>query len=176
MTPLLLGQFDIALLTYEKFTALALTRPHIIEQVGTIVIGEVQMIADESRGANLEFIMTLLRMRRREGIEPQIIALSAGGLRAVDPGEMEFGAFHSHGIDMFESNDDDPARWQGAVLLSCSGCHEFTGIHSLLSYSRARFGAEEGSPPKLVASNPAQEIAVEIQWIRQHHKLAVTTP
>ena len=35
------------------------------------------MIADRSRGANLEFLLTLIRMRRREGIEPQIIALSA---------------------------------------------------------------------------------------------------
>jgi helicase len=77
VTPLLRGQFDIALLTYEKFTGLALTHPHIMEQAGTIVIDEVQMIADESRGANLEFIMTLLRMRRRDEIEPQIIALSA---------------------------------------------------------------------------------------------------
>jgi helicase len=77
VTPLLRGQFDIALLTYEKFAALALTHPHIMEQVGTIVIDEVQMIADKSRGANLEFIMTLLRMRAREGLEPQVIALSA---------------------------------------------------------------------------------------------------
>jgi helicase len=77
VTPLLRGQFDIALLTYEKFTALALTHPHLIEQVGTIVIDEVQMIADKSRGGNLEFIMTLLRMRRRAGLEPQIITLSA---------------------------------------------------------------------------------------------------
>jgi helicase len=66
-----------ALLTYEKFSAIALTDPHVLEQVGTIVIDEVQMIADESRGANLEFILTLLRMRRRDGLEPQLIALSA---------------------------------------------------------------------------------------------------
>jgi helicase len=77
ITPLLRGQYDIALLTYEKFTAIALTHPHVIEQVGTIVVDEVQMIADESRGANLEFILTLLRMRRGEGLEPQLIALSA---------------------------------------------------------------------------------------------------
>lgn len=77
ITPLLRGQFDIALLTYEKFTAIALIHPHVIEQVATIVVDEVQMIADESRGANLEFILTLLRMRRREGLEPQLIALSA---------------------------------------------------------------------------------------------------
>jgi len=75
--PLLRGRYDIALLTYEKFAAIALTHPYVLEQVGTIVIDEVQMIADEGRGANLEFILTLLRMRRRDGLEPQIIALSA---------------------------------------------------------------------------------------------------
>lgn len=77
LTPLLRGQYDIALLTYEKFTAIALTHPYVLEQVGTIVIDEVQMIADPSRGANLEFILTLLCMRRRDGLEPQLIALSA---------------------------------------------------------------------------------------------------
>jgi len=77
VSPLLRGRYDIALLTYEKFTAIALTHPYVLEQVGTIVIDEVQMIADKGRGANLEFIMTLLRMRRRDGLEPQVIALSA---------------------------------------------------------------------------------------------------
>ena len=77
ITPLLRGHYDIALLTYEKFAAIALTHPHVLEQVGTIVIDEVQMIADVSRGANLEFLLTLLRMRRRDGSEPQLIALSA---------------------------------------------------------------------------------------------------
>ncbi|UFW82113.1 DEAD/DEAH box helicase [Rhizobium sp. SU303] len=77
VSPLIRGKYDIALLTYEKFAALALAYPHILAQTGTIVVDEVQMIADQSRGANLEFILTLIRMRRREGIEPQIIALSA---------------------------------------------------------------------------------------------------
>jgi helicase len=54
-----------------------LTHPYILDQVGTIIVDEIQMIADESRGANLEFILTLLKMQRRRGIEPQIIALSA---------------------------------------------------------------------------------------------------
>jgi helicase len=77
ITPLLRGQYDIGLLTYEKFAAIALTFPHVLAQVGLIVIDEAQMIADRGRGANLEFLLTLIRMRRREGIEPQIIALSA---------------------------------------------------------------------------------------------------
>lgn len=75
--PLLRGQYDIALLTYEKFSAIALTHPYVLDQVGTIVVDEVQMIADAGRGANLEFILTLLRMRRRNGLESQLIALSA---------------------------------------------------------------------------------------------------
>ncbi len=75
--PLLRGQYDIALLTYEKFSAIALSHPYVLHQVGTIVVDEVQMVADEGRGANLEFILTLLKMRRRNGLEPQLIALSA---------------------------------------------------------------------------------------------------
>jgi helicase len=76
--PLLLrGQYDIALLTYEKFAAILLGSPHILDHVGTVVVDEVQMIADRSRGIALEFLLTLLRMRRRLGIEPQLIALSA---------------------------------------------------------------------------------------------------
>ncbi len=77
ISPLLKGQYDICLLTYEKFLAVILGNPYILGQVGTVVVDEVQMIADNSRGANLEFLLTLIRMRRSEGIEPQIIALSA---------------------------------------------------------------------------------------------------
>ncbi|WP_050631758.1 DEAD/DEAH box helicase [Bradyrhizobium viridifuturi] len=77
ISPVLRGKYDVALLTYEKFAAIALTFPHVLGGAGVVVIDEAQMIADESRGANLEFLLTLIRMRRREGIEPQTIALSA---------------------------------------------------------------------------------------------------
>jgi replicative superfamily II helicase len=74
--PLLRGQFDVALLTYEKFAAIALATPHVLEQAGVVVVDEVQMLADGGRGVNLEFLLTLILMRRREGIEPQVVALS----------------------------------------------------------------------------------------------------
>jgi helicase len=74
---LLRGHYDISLMTYEKATALLLAHPHLLRQVGTIVIDEGQMIVDPSRGVNLEFLLTLLKARRREGVEPQLIALSA---------------------------------------------------------------------------------------------------
>lgn len=74
---LMRGQYDLCLMTYEKFAALVLASPHILEQVGTIVVDEVQMIADESRGVNLEFLLTLINARKNQGVELQIIALSA---------------------------------------------------------------------------------------------------
>jgi helicase len=77
LLPLMRGQYDVCLMTYEKFSALVMGSPYLLDQVGTIVIDEVQMIADESRGVNLEFILTLLKMRRKEGTAPQLIALSA---------------------------------------------------------------------------------------------------
>jgi helicase len=77
MAPLMRGQYDVCLMTYEKFAALVLGNPYLLDQVGTVVVDEVQMVADESRGANLEFVLTLLRIGRRHGTEPQFIALSA---------------------------------------------------------------------------------------------------
>jgi helicase len=74
---LLRGQFDIALLTYEKFAGLALAAPHLLRMLAVVVVDEVQTITDASRGVNLEFLLTLIRSRREEGIEPQLVLLSA---------------------------------------------------------------------------------------------------
>lgn len=74
---LMRGQYDICLLTYEMYAQLVLSSPHLLRQVGTIVVDEVQTIVDPTRGANLEFLLTLIRSRRAAGIEPQIISLSA---------------------------------------------------------------------------------------------------
>lgn len=74
---LMRGKFDMALLTYERFTALAVVAPYLLRNVGLIVVDEVQMITDQGRGANLEFLLTYLRSQRSLGIEPQLVALSA---------------------------------------------------------------------------------------------------
>jgi replicative superfamily II helicase len=74
---LMKGQYDVCLMTYEKCSALVLAAPHILNDVGTVVVDEVQMIVDATRGANLEFLLTLIRARRRLGADPQIVALSA---------------------------------------------------------------------------------------------------
>ena len=74
---LLGGRFDIALLTYEKFTGLARANPHLLRIVGVVVVDEAQMIVDPSRGADLEFLLTLIRRSEQGDVGPQVIALSA---------------------------------------------------------------------------------------------------
>ncbi|MGU3500870.1 DEAD/DEAH box helicase [Mycobacterium sp. C31M] len=71
------GQYDFALLTYEKLTHLVLGNPHILDSISVVVIDEAQTLTDESRGSNLEFLMTLLNNRRGQVGSPQIITLSA---------------------------------------------------------------------------------------------------
>lgn len=104
----------------------------------------------------------------REGL----LSGHGGGLRAIAPGEKEFAFFRAHGNDVFES-EGKPESEEGIVLLTCSSCHEFAGMHSFISYSRHRFGAGIGTPPKLIESNPDREAAVQTAWMVQHHKLAL---
>ncbi len=84
---LLQGQFDLAVLTYEKFAGLALGNAHLLRMLSVVVIDEVQTIVDRGRGAYLEFLLTLLKVRRSAGVAPQVVALSAvlgdlGGLES----------------------------------------------------------------------------------------------
>lgn len=74
---LLRGQFDLTLLTYEKYTHLALAHPHLLEIAATVVVDEAQILADPGRGPNLELLLTLLNNRRGRAGVPQIITLSA---------------------------------------------------------------------------------------------------
>ena len=69
-----LGNYDIAILTYEKLLALLTTNPGLIEQCDCVVIDEIQMVLDRDRGATLELLLTAIRRCRRK---PQIIGLSA---------------------------------------------------------------------------------------------------
>jgi replicative superfamily II helicase len=86
VSALLYGQFDLAVLTYEKFAGLATANPHLLGLVSVVVVDEIQTIIDASRGPYLEFLLTLLRSRKGDGLDPQIVGLSAvlGELGGLD--------------------------------------------------------------------------------------------
>jgi helicase len=120
---LLRGRYDICLMTYEKAAAVLLSFPHVLRGVGTIIVDEVQMLADRTRGASLEFLLTLLKERRRQGVHPQLVLLSAvigatnglerwvgGGLLRTDkrPIPLAEGVLRSDGTFKYDAADGTP--------------------------------------------------------------------
>ncbi len=71
------GKYDLALLTYEMFLNLVVNNPWILNQIALIVIDEAQFIADPHRGIVVELLLTYILTSREQGINPQLIALSA---------------------------------------------------------------------------------------------------
>lgn len=69
-----LGNFDLALAIYEKFNRLLTVNLDILQQIGLIVVDELQMIGSPRRGAELE--MALVKVIS-SGYDPRIVALSA---------------------------------------------------------------------------------------------------
>ncbi|MFH1022102.1 MAG: DEAD/DEAH box helicase [Planctomycetota bacterium] len=68
------GEFHIAVIVFEKLQALLVACPTLLRDVGTVIIDELQMIGDKTRGAGLEILLTKILLS--EGT-PQVIGLSA---------------------------------------------------------------------------------------------------
>lgn len=68
------GDFDLAIMIYEKFNQLLIKNMDILSQVNLIIVDELQMIADPSRGPVLELALLKIRTSR---YRPQILGLSA---------------------------------------------------------------------------------------------------
>ncbi|MDI5976737.1 DEAD/DEAH box helicase [Amycolatopsis magusensis] len=71
------GNFDIAILTYEKYIALLSGLPALLSTANVLVIDEIQTLTLPDRGPGLELLLTWIRLRRLTGPVPQIIGLSA---------------------------------------------------------------------------------------------------
>ncbi|HJU36256.1 MAG TPA: DEAD/DEAH box helicase [Gaiellaceae bacterium] len=68
------GNFGLAVLTYEKLTGLLVEHPQLLDRCSVVVVDEVQMIGDGGRGANLEKTLTQVLLHEQA---PQVVALSA---------------------------------------------------------------------------------------------------
>ncbi len=69
-----IGNYDIAILTYEKLSSLLVTNAGMLDVCDCVIIDEVQMIMDPERGGNLELLLTKIKAASSL---IQIIALSA---------------------------------------------------------------------------------------------------
>ena len=77
VSDVLRGKYDLAFFTYEKFLGMMLSAPHLLNQIGLVVIDEAQFITEPGRGMTVELLLTYLLNARNRGIAPQVIALSA---------------------------------------------------------------------------------------------------
>lgn len=68
-----LAAYDLLILTTEKMDSLLRHRVSWLGEVKTVIIDEIHLLNDPSRGPTLEVILTLLKML----IAPQLIGLSA---------------------------------------------------------------------------------------------------
>jgi len=60
ISPILRGQYDVALLTYEKFSAIALTHPHVLEQAGVVVVCAPHLLRSRGWSAAASHLMSRL--------------------------------------------------------------------------------------------------------------------
>ncbi len=68
-----LGNYDLLILTTEKLDSLLRHQISWINQVKTVVIDEIHLLNDSTRGPTLEIVLTILKSI----IKPQLIGLSA---------------------------------------------------------------------------------------------------
>ncbi|MFH1827903.1 MAG: DEAD/DEAH box helicase [Nanoarchaeota archaeon] len=68
-----LSKYDLLILTTEKLDSLLRHKVSWLGEVKTVIIDEIHLLNDPSRGPTLEIILTILK----ELIKPQIIGLSA---------------------------------------------------------------------------------------------------
>ncbi|MBD3305796.1 DEAD/DEAH box helicase [candidate division KSB3 bacterium] len=85
------GEFHVAILVFEKANRLLVRNKHFLANCGLIIIDEIQMTADFSRGSDLEMLLTAIRYAQKPSLpdkpsRPQVIALSAviGDLNHLD--------------------------------------------------------------------------------------------
>src|ERR671919_119745 len=67
-------EFHIAVVVFEKLNALLVKNPNLLEGIGLVVIDELQMMGDETRGAGLELLLTKILV---SPFRPQLLGLSA---------------------------------------------------------------------------------------------------
>mgnify|MGYP001212179291 CR=1 FL=1 len=68
------GRFHIAVVVFEKLSAMLVACPKLLGSVGLVVVDELQLITDETRGPALELLLTKLKMLPSK---PRIVGLSA---------------------------------------------------------------------------------------------------
>ena len=159
------GEFQLAVIVFEKAKRLLVRNKHVLDHCGLIIIDEIQMTADYSRGSSLEMLLTAILFTRDQQrqqadpaarISPQLIALSAviGDLNALD---------RWLGLEVFLS-DVRPVELQEGILRK-------DGIFTYRGFISQEIGTRQFPPfpAHLTFNLNTAEGRREYQYKRLHH-------
>ena len=68
------ADFQIAVVVFEKMQGLLVSKPALVDLTGLVVVDELQLITDETRGPNLELLLTKIASSQSR---PRLLGLSA---------------------------------------------------------------------------------------------------
>lgn len=119
------GEFDMAIVVYEKMQQLLTRKPGLLSGVGLVVADELQVLADAERGAGIEVLLTRLKLARAKA------------------------SFQFVGLSAVLKNSDVLSRWLAARFIEH---HErpvelrrgilFQGVFDYVAYNRRAHGTE----------------------------------
>jgi len=71
------GEFDLAVVIYEKLLSLLVRKHELLSLVGCIILDELQMISDDTRGPSVETLLAYIKLYRQKNKNLQLVGLSA---------------------------------------------------------------------------------------------------
>lgn len=150
-----LAEFDIVVTTYERADSLLRRRNSWLDDLGTVVIDEIQTMADVGRGARLESLI----IRLKSSIEDlQIVALSAT-----------------------TGYPDELAEWLGCKLVECDE-RPVPLVHKVVSTSNRNRSLKtlvmttvQGNAQAIVFHRTRREAEAQARWLSEDVGRQLTT-
>ena len=143
------GDFGIAVIVFEKMAQLLTQSPGILVNCSLLVVDEIQMIGDQTRGPLLELLLTHVRQLADQ---PQMVGLSAT--------MSDLGGIDSWlDADVIETHKRPVPLWEGSAYPF--GASELVDVES----GARKVGPDVASiviPPSTSFSNPKLEVVFRI--------------
>ena len=146
------GQFQVAIMVYEKFNYFLLKYPSFLSRVSLVVIDELQLINDPERGPLLEEMLVHLQKREQK---IKIISLSA----FLENQEAFLSWFPSRLLTSYQR----PVELRKGIVRE--------GVFKYITHNEKKFGEEVFFPPQAVSDNCQKDYVLEtVRYFILHHE------
>ena len=146
------GQFQVAIMVYEKFNYFLLKYPSFLSGVSLVVIDELQLINDPERGPLLEEMLVNLQKQEQK---IKIISLSA----FLENQEAFLNWFPSRLLTSYQR----PVELRKGIVRE--------GVFKYITHNEKKFGEEVFFPPLAVRDNCQEDYVLEtVRYFILHHE------